>query len=270
MSKYSVSVADDKMVFINPKTEKAVQGDFAFVHPLENDEGLKTLQQDVKTVGKRTAAALGFILQILNSTRMDGYKGEGDINADASLGKEVKNGMREAEAAFFRPMFSNDKHGQKQYDQFIAGIRDAGIYATVKGVALKYFYFAGKLPCVYEGDNPDTGRMLSVPAMQKLLANMIDDKPKADDSIAARLGSLMHEFEENETLTENDILVIQARLGVFLQECKEALNVIAANKTQNTPLMAPSMAPVSLDDQIKVELDAIDAEAAELGIELVE
>lgn len=269
MSKYQVSVSEDKMVFINPKTDKAVAGDFQFVHPLPNDEALKVLKQDVRTVGARTAAALGFVLQILNSPRMDTYKGQGDINADAALGKDVKNAMREAEALYFRPMFPDDKSGQKAYDQFIGGIRDAGIYANVKGVALKWFHFGGKLPCVYEGDNPDTQRMLSVPAMQKLLANMIDDKPKADDSIAARLGTLMAEFLESEGLTKTDMQTIQARLGVFTQEVKEAINSLDAQATEHASILLPSSVK-TLDEQIAAEYAALDAEETEEETETVE
>jgi hypothetical protein len=157
--------------------------------------------------------------------------------------------MREAEAAYFRPMFPEDKHGQKAYDQFIGGIRDAGIYATVKGVALKWFYFAGKLPCVYEGENPDPSRMLSVPAMQKLLSNMIEDKEKPDESIAARLGSLMAEFCEDDTLTREQCQILLARLGVFTQEVKEAINQIDADATQNTAILAPAadMSPIGAE-----------------------
>lgn len=234
--KYQVSTSDSGLVFLNDKG-KALAGDFTFIHPLQNDEALKVLKQDVKTVGARTAAALGFILQILNSPRMDSYKGQGNINADASLGKDVKNGMREAEAAFFRPMFPDDKAGQKAYDVFIGGIRDAGIYATCKGVALKYFYFAGKLPCAYEGENHNPEKLLSVPAMQKLLQNMVDDKPKPDESIAARLGDLMSEFLEGE-FTKDQMVIIQARLGVFAQEVKEAINSLDAQATEHAAIYA--------------------------------
>lgn len=258
--KTQTAIANDGIVF----TTETKDGKFKaekelFIVPMEDDKACEALKTEVGQRGNVTRAALSSLVKVLQDPGLDSYKGQGDINAEegAKLPKEMKEGVRAAERAHFLHAYKD----VKKLDAFLSGLREAGIYATVKGVALKYFWFAGKLPCAYNDDGtPDTGKLLSVSAMQKLLANMVEEKPKADDSIATRLGSLMHEFEENETLTENDILVIQARLGVFLQECKESLNQIAADKTANTALMAPSVK--TLDEQIKAELDAIDAEKA--------
>lgn len=266
--KTQTSVASDGIVFTRETRAGKLEAEKElFIVPMDDEKAVEALRTEVGQRGNVTRAALSAIIKVLQDPGLDSYKGQGDINAPegAKLPKEMKEGVRAAERAHFIHAYKDIK----KLDGFLSGLREAGIYATVKGVCLKYFWFAGKLPCSYNDDGtPDTGKLLSVSAMQKLLANMVEDKPKADDSIAARLGSLLTEFTESEDLDENAMQIILARLGVFTQEVKEALNIIAANKTENTALMAPSVK--TLDEQIKAELDAIDAEAAELGIELVE
>jgi len=183
--------------------------------------------------------------------------------------------MRDAESAFFAPQF--DVKQSKQFDTFLTGLRDAGIFATCKGVALKYYYFAGKLPCLYVGDMPQTDKLLSVSAMQKLLQNMVDDKPEADASIAARIGTLFTEFTNTSAEFTSDMLqALAARLGAFQQEVKEAQNILASQRTavaSNPALMvSAAVAPVPVNSgasedpfvsAIGAAWDAIEDEAEE-------
>jgi len=248
--KLQVSVAENRLVFQRETKDGKivnVDGDFAFLSPLDNDHALKTLKTEVSGRGNVTRAAISCLVQILNTPRTDGYKGQGNINSDtgAAMPKELKTAMRDAESAFFAPMF--DAKQSKQFDTFLTGLREAGIYATCKGVALKYYYFAGKLPCLYVGDLPQTDKLLSVSSMQKLLQNMVEDKPEADDSIAARIGTLFTEFTNTSSEFTSDMLqALTARLGAFQQEVKEAQNILASQRTaiaSNPALMVSAVQP---------------------------
>jgi len=287
--KLQVSVAENRLVFQRETKDGKivnVDGDFAFLSPMDDAQATKVLKQDVAKRGEVTRAGLSALLKILNTPRMDGYKGQGDINSDtgAMMPKELKTAMRDAESAHFKPAFPDVKHtakpGEKYvspFDTYLTGLREAGTYATCKGVALKYYYFAGKLPCLYVGDMPQTDKLLSVSAMQKLLQNMVEDKPEADDSIAARIGTLFKEFTNTSAEFTSDMLqALAARLGAFQQEVKEAQNILASQRTaiaSNPMLMvsaavapAPTNSGASEDpfvSAIGAAWDAIEDEAEE-------
>ena len=275
--KLQVSVAENRLVFQRETKDGKivnVDGDFAFLSPMDNDHALKALKTEVSGRGNVTRAALSCLLQILNTPRTDGYRGQGDINDDtgAQMPKELKTAMRDAESTFFAPMFPQAKHTAKPgetyispFDTFLTGLRDAGIFATCKGVALKYYYFAGKLPCLYVGDMPQTDKLLSVSAMQKLLQNMVNDKPEGDASIAARLGTLFAEFAETVSdFTPDMLAALAARLGAFSQDVKEAQNILASQRTavaSNPVLMVSAVAPAPTNSGASEDpfISAIDA-----------
>mgnify|MGYP000181501696 CR=1 FL=1 len=252
--KYQVAATDNGLQFLvtrsNGKVE-ALPGDFAFVAPLDTEHSLDVLKKEVSGRGTVTRAALSSLYAILQSPRMDGYKGQGNINGTDGterLPKEIKTAMRDAESAFFTPMFKDTK----KLDQFLTGIRDAGIYATVKGVALKYFWFAGKLPSLYEGDNPRPEKLLSVSAMQKLLANM-EDKQEKDDSIAARVLMLDTEFRDTTDITRDQMVVLRRNLLMFAENVQQSINVLDAEATEKTENILPQGAVVAPE----VDADAI-------------
>jgi hypothetical protein len=160
VSKTSISYSDKGVVVLNLKTEKAET--LPFVLGLDNEAAFKAVKRDIDGRENATRGALSFLVQILDTARTDGYKGQGNINAeDTRMPRELKEAMRDAENTFFAPFFKGEKNTKNQ-DAFLSGLREAGVYATVKGVALKYYYFAGRLPCHYEGDNPRYDRLLSV------------------------------------------------------------------------------------------------------------
>lgn len=239
-----------------------------FIAPMESDKALESLRHEVAQRGNVTRAALSCLVHIFNSPRLDGYRGIGDINADGGMPKEIKTALRASEESYFSPMFKDTK----KLDLFLTSIRDAGIYATAKGVALKYFFFAGKLPCHYEADTPQTDKLLSVSAMQKLLSNMQADKEQAGPAtIARQVLELMAEFEQAE-LKKADLQTILGNLKQFAQAVQEAINTVDSEATELASVLTPvtilpQAAPVSsLNDAIAAEFARIEKEA---GIALV-
>ncbi len=239
MSKLQVTIGKNGFVFLRETSKgalQAVDGDFAFVEPVSDDVAVDTLKREVSARGNVTRAALSALFHIFQSPRMDGYRGVGDINAEdgAKIVKEAKTALRDAESAYFMPLFKDTK----KFDTFLTGIRDAGIYATVKGVALKYFYFAGKLPCFYDGDNAQGDKLLSVSTMQKLLQNMIEETTK-DDSIATRVLQLHSEANERTDWTLAELQLLLGNLDKFADEIVEKINSINANATDKTENTLP-------------------------------
>lgn len=232
MAKTSISYSDKGVVVLNLKTEKAET--LPFVLGLDNDAAFKAVKRDIDGRENATRGALSFLVQLLDTARTDGYKGQGDINAeDTRMPKELKEAMRDAENIFFAPFFKAEKN-TKNLDTFLSGLREAGVYATVKGVALKYYYFAGRLPCHYEGDNPRKDRLLSVSAMQKIMASMIDDSQKKDDSYAARVGTIFAEWtEDHDAMTREELQTLLARLSVFSKDVQEAVNSLDVQATEH-------------------------------------
>jgi hypothetical protein len=256
--KFEVAVTENGLQFLATSKDgrvSALSGDFAFVQPLDAEQAVDKLKGEVSQRGNVTRAALSCLLNILSSMGAS-YRGEGDINQESGLSKEFKTAARTAEDAYFRPMF---KDGKKA-DAFITQLREAGIYATVKGVALKYWYFAGKLPCLYVGDVPNTDKLLSVSAMQRLLQNMQEDKEPEDKSISARILALHNEMLENkEHLPLGHLENILYVLGQMTQDAKELRNALNIAATEKLALTAPQS---SLDAQIAEAWAVKDAEEA--------
>lgn len=269
MSKYQVAVTDNGLQFLTETKGgklQAVQGDFAFVEPMPTEGAVQKLKGDVAQRENVTRAALSCIIQILDTPRTDGYKGKGDINKDTGIVKELKAALRGAEEAFFTPMFKKST----ELDTFLTGLREAGIYATVKGVALKYFYFVGKLPCLYEGDKPNKDKLLSVAAMQKIMANMVEDK---EETTLSSKVMLLHAAFKGDSLDVRGLDNLLYVLGAFAQDVREARNTIVANQTdaldaqaaaqQISAQMPLSKSQEELDSAIAAELARLDMEARE-------
>lgn len=215
-----------------------------FIAPMESDKAIDSLKHEVSQRGNVTRAALSCLVQIFQSPRLDGYRGQGDINADGALPKELKTALRSAEESYFAPMFKDTK----KLDLFITSIREAGIYAVAKGVALKYFFFKGELPCLYVDDMPQTDKLLSVSAMQKLLANMQEEKAEKDTSIARKVLELQALFEESADIKRDQLVAILQNLKGFASEVQQAINQIDSEATDLIPAMLPASASMSALD----------------------
>jgi hypothetical protein len=134
VAKNSISYNDKGVVVLNLKTEKAEV--IPFVQALDDISAFKAVKRDIDGRENATRGALSFLVQLLDTPRTDGYKGQGDINGDdARLPKQLKEAIRDAENTFFAPFFKGEKT-TKPLDSFLSGLREAGVYATVKGVKL--------------------------------------------------------------------------------------------------------------------------------------
>lgn len=264
MSKLQVAVTANGLQFLatraNGKVE-SIPGDFAFLAPMAADKAIDNLKHEVAQRGNVTRAALSSLVLILQSPRMDGYKGGGDINGTDGLPKELKTAARDAESGYFSPMFKDSK----KLDSFLTGIREAGIYATAKGVALKYFWFVGELPCLYVNGHPQTDKLLSVSAMQKIMANMLEDKQPEDKSIARKVLELQQQFEEAENLTRDQMAAVLNNLKQFANEVQQAINVLDSEVTDKTSVLLPQAMPLSdLDKAIAAQWAVNEQEEAAL------
>jgi hypothetical protein len=240
-----VEYTDDGIIFIDPKTNKT-DGKEVYLESVSIEEAIKDTKLEVKQRGNHTRAALSLVIQVLKSPRMDGFKGS--CRLDQGLPKEAKSAMRQAEdeviEQFFLSTLPKSMHvdggmtetevrkrvaaSQKEWQQYIGGLREPGIYATVRGQALKYFCYLGKLPCK-EGDE---SKLLSVPAMQKLIANAAAETipPAPAKTWGMRVDELRLAFVEKVgDLSASDIQAVLSQLGQFAQDAKEALN--EKNKT---------------------------------------
>ena len=264
--KLGVAKDADGLVFTREAKDGSLKAEKElFIVPMDMEKATNVLRTEVTGRGECTRAALSALVLILQGDALGTYKGQGNINSEegAKLPKDLKEGMRIAEATHFQGAY---KDPQKLH-KFLSGLREAGIYATVKGVALKYFWFAGRLPCAYNDDGtPDTGKLLSVSAMQKLLQNMVDPKGEEDKSLSFRVGALFSEFQETgKDMDKAALQVLLSRLSMFSQDVKEAINILNQQATENTallPQVAPAAAAASeLDKAIAEELNAVLGEA---------
>jgi len=181
MSKLEVSYSEDKIVFTDTKSAKA-EG-FAFVHPVDDATAAKELRKEVDSRVNVSRAALSLLVQIMQNSRLAGYKGASAINT--ALPKEFKAALRDVESAVIRPLFLANISGKLAdterdalADKYMTELRSGGVYPVVKNMVSQYFGYLGYLPCVYDKHgNPDVEKLLSCDAMKKLIANAKADAP---------------------------------------------------------------------------------------------
>ena len=260
----TVSFAEDRVIFIDPKTSKSEE--LLFESPAEDNEAIKGLRNEVKARGSVTRYALSVLVQILNNQRIDGYKGQ--VPQNQRIPAEAKSALRELEDDFLRPKFLENlpksmstSAQHKEWDSFIKELREPGVYARVRGVCLKYFCYLGMLPCVYGSDQkPDTHKLLAVSAMEKILANENAKSPpmQPDHSIPSELGALMARMiEEKDKLDVAALQIIQGRLSMFQEEVKQLINLADKTATEAreagaVQAAAPLPAPKSEDQQLNI------------------
>lgn len=185
MLKLEVTFGADKVVFVNTKTEKA-EG-FVYFNHVDGKTAASALRKEADGRPNISRAALSVLVEVLASARLDGYRGKTPLNE--SLPKEFKQAMREAESAHLRPLFLEllpknmaDADKAKAADRYITECWAGGVYAVVKGEVSKYFCQVGRLPCVYNADGtPDTGKLLSIDAIRKLITNAKADLPASEE-----------------------------------------------------------------------------------------
>lgn len=188
MLKLEVTFGVDKVLFVNTKTERA-EG-YAYFEHLEGKKAVADLRKEVDGRPNVSRAALSVLIEVLSSERLAGYRGQTPLNE--GLPKEFKQAMREAESAHIRPLFLDlmpksmepaDK--AKAADKYLTECWAGGVYAVVKSEVSKYFCQVGRLPCVYNADGtPDTGKLLSLDAIRKLIQNAKADAPANENEPA--------------------------------------------------------------------------------------
>lgn len=175
MSKLQVTFGDDKVLFVNPKTEKA-EG-FPFIERMDGKVAAQALRREVDGRGNVTKAALSLLIEVLSNARLEGYRGATPPNEN--IAKEFKQAMREVESSHIRPLFMDtlpktmaDADKEKLSGKYMSELWSGGVYALVKAVSSQYFCQVGHLPCVYdEHGTPNHDKMLSLDAMKRLIVN---------------------------------------------------------------------------------------------------
>ena len=188
MDKITANYTESKILFVNEKSGKA-EG-FDYVEKCTEQDAIKALRKEADQRGSVTKAALSVLVAILSAERLQGYQGQN--KPGEGLSKEFKEGLRDSEAAYLRPILLESFHKgmsqaekDKAADRYISELRAGGVYALVKNYASKYFTIVGCLPCVYNTDGtPDTDRLLSVDIIKKLLSiHASENAPAESDTL---------------------------------------------------------------------------------------
>ena len=186
MAKHYVQSVSDKAVLFTD--DKGNTETFDLIVPMAKNEIVGTLSKEITGRGDVTRACLTVMLEMLDSPRVDTYRGQ--TATGGKVPKELKKAVEEMEVSTFQPMFyaywdaknkapdamdstkSMAHMGRRaaQWDTFIGAQRDGGLYGNVKTYSLQYFAYFGKLPCVYDGDKPQKEKLMPTSAMAKAIA----------------------------------------------------------------------------------------------------
>lgn len=218
MAKYSV-VFDDSGVALKATDGKAKPFNEAFVSGVDLVTAMGTTKQEIQGRGELTRSMLSILVQVLQSPRIDGYRGK--ISLDSGLDASYKELMRQAENDTLEPVFNASWEAKNpplgvaiagdnvttirgftmeqaisrtaQWSKYIQELRAGGMYARAKATASLYMGYFGKLPCAYNADGtPDTARLIGVTAMEKIIANAKTDLAKVEnDGFSKRLVDLL-------------------------------------------------------------------------------
>ena len=205
MAKYSV-VFDDSGVALKATDGKAKPFNEAFVSGVDLVTAMGTTKQEIQGRGELTRSMLSILVQVLQSSRIDGYRGK--ISLDSGLDASYKELMRQAENDTLEPVFNASLDAKNasdlekteykisrtaQWSKYIQDLRAGGMYARAKATASLYMGYFGKLPCAYNADGtPDTARLIGVTAMEKIIANAKTDLAKVEnDGFSKRLVDLL-------------------------------------------------------------------------------
>jgi hypothetical protein len=228
MAKYAVSFGSAVLTLTDKKGNPV---EFAYEHALSLSDSLELTKAEQKKRGDVVRAHLSMLCMIMGHTRLSGYKGKTPIGD--KLPAILKEAIRETEVlvikpAFIAPIFAkclvkDSSHDASEkdkaiyqkvvetadnaWDDYIKGLRD-GMYARYKSIVTIYFAYFGLLPCVYNADGtPDTSRLLSVTAMEKLIANAKTDLAKEEnEGISLALSKIKDELNaRNEKTVIGDI-----------------------------------------------------------------
>lgn len=238
MSKFEVSQNETAIVFLNTKTGKADK--LALLDHMEQGEAVAALARENKARESGSRAAVSLLADMLDNPRFDGYKGQTPIGEN--IPADLKSAMREHEGEVLKPIFckTHENKGAKPatvaklWDEYIGALRAGSSYAVAKGKVLAYFAYCGKLPVA------DNGKLLSVAAIDKLLAIAKESAAKPEETgIAGKLVKLSEEIENRTESTKlgdpaTAIAALKSMLATYegiMRENAEAAQRIHEAKT---------------------------------------
>jgi hypothetical protein len=199
---FEISYSDDAITFVNVKTNKAEK--LALFDAMPDLDAIRVVNSEIKGRDSASKASVSLLSHLLDSPRLDGYKGTCPLNE--AIPKELKSAIRDIETEYLKPIFSAPlmEKGAKpatveaQWQSFAQGLREGGSYANTKSRVMAYFSHLGKLPVA------DNGKLLTVAAIDKILQNAkeLASKPATNEGIAGKLVKLSGEIESRTEKTE--------------------------------------------------------------------
>ncbi len=199
---FEISYSDDAITFVNVKTNKAEKLSLFDVMP--DIDAIRVVNSEIKGRDSASKASVSLLSHLLDSPRLDGYKGTCPLNE--AIPKELKSAIRDIETEYLKPIFSAPliEKGAKpatieaQWQSFAQGLREGGSYANTKSRVMAYFSHMGVLP------QAANGKLLTVAAIDKILQNEKEKqaKPVTNEGIAGKLVKLSLEIESRTEKTE--------------------------------------------------------------------
>ena len=257
---FDISYNDDTVTFVNTKTQKAEKLElFDAMVPLD---AIRVVNNEIKGRDSASKASVSLLAGLLDSPRLDSYKGTCPINE--MVPKELKQAVRDLETEVLKPIFSapliakGSKPGtiETLWQDFAKGLREGGSYANTKSRVLAYFAHTGNLPIAANG------KLITVAALDKILANEKEKagKPKANEGIAGKLVALSEAVEnrkDNEALGDyvTAIAAMKSMLATYEGLYREALEVMTELKG-NSALDIGQAAQSAIDTAAQSSLDA--------------
>ena len=201
MAFYDISYNEDSVTFVNTKTNKAEK--FELFEQMADIDAIRIVNGEIKARDNVSKASVSLLSHLLDSPRLDEYKGKTPINE--LIPNDLKSAIRDIETEYLKPIFSApmiEKGNtmatiEKQWQHFASGLREGGGYANAKSRVIKYFAHIGKLPLA------DNGKCLTVASIDKILSNeMSKIVPDIKGGIADKLVKLSLEIENRKETTD--------------------------------------------------------------------
>jgi hypothetical protein len=238
----NVSFSDDKITFVNPKTNKAIVETLG--DNLVDNDAIRIVNNEIKHRSSVSNASVALLSRILDNPRLDGYKGQTPINE--TIPKELKQAIRDLETEYLKPLFVQplvDKGNkpatiESLWQNFASGLRDGGGYANAKSRVVAYFAHCGKLPT-------HNKKLLTIASIDKLLANAKAlETPKESEGIAGKLVSLSIDIENRTEKTDlgdypTAISALKSMLNTYEGLYRESLETLTMlHQTNGVATMA--------------------------------
>lgn len=242
---FDISYSDDAVTFVNTKTLKAEK--LALFEVMPDIDAIRVVNGEIKARENVSRASVSLLSHLLDSPRLDGYKGTCPINE--TIPKELKSAIRDLETEYLKPIFSAPliEKGHKPatietlWQAFAQGLREGGSYANTKSRVMAYFSHMGKLPVA------DNGKLLTVAALDKIIQNAKEGaKPTTTHSgIAGKLVTLSLELEARTEKTDigefsTAIAALHSMLATYEGLYRESLEVLTelVGNTQSVDSLA--------------------------------